>query len=540
MHVEITLKNYRCFSDSEPAKFSLDKGFISFVGANNSGKSTILKFFYEFCDIFKKLSHEWDQGILDRALTGNFVQFKQPSSVAHSDELFCNTNDRGIEICFKFINGKTTEKDETPFLSKMNIIIPRGTQYEFGIELYSNESKVSIFESNNLGYNGTKLIYGNEPIVDLSESLQLLKDLSNTLYIGAFRNIINVVSSNTSYPKYFDIDVGVAFVQAWRNFKTGSLNKDNEDAHKITRDIEHIFEFSNLEINPSASVDTLKLIINGKSYFLSEVGSGITQFILVLATAAMKKPSYILIDEPELNLHPSLQLDFLTTLGSYASEGVLFATHSIGLARSSADKIYSIHLIDGEKRNVSEFEATENLVEFLGELNFSGYKELGFDKILLVEGPTDIKTIQQFLRCYKIDHKIVILPLNGKSQINGSFGPELEEIKRISENISVLVDSERTAPGEKLQERIKEFIKVCKQAGVKCHVLERRAIENYFTDEAIKKAKGNKYCALGHYDKRNQFSPGGSKNENWRIAREMDVKELESTDLGTFLKSLSK
>lgn len=538
MHVEITLKNYRCFSDSEPAKFSLDKGFISFVGANNSGKSTILKFFYEFRDIFRMLSHHRNLGTFQNALSGQFPQFEKPSSIAHSEELFCNTNNRDIEICFKFINAKTIEKDETPFLSQMNIIIPRGTQYQFGIELYSNEGKVEVTDKDTLQYNGTKLCIGNKPIIEISDSLQLLNNLNNTLYIGAFRNIINVVSTDTSYPKYFDIDVGVPFVQSWRNFKMGTLNKDNEDAYKVTKDIEHIFEFSNLEINPSASVDTLKLIINGKSYSLSEVGSGITQFILVLASAAMKKPSYILIDEPELNLHPSLQLDFLTTLGSYASEGVLFATHSIGLARSSADKIYSIHLIDGEKRKISEFEATQNLVEFLGELNFSGYRELGFDKILLVEGPTDVKTIQQFLRCYKIDHKIVILPLGGQSQINGSFGPELEEIKRISENIYVLIDSERTAYGSELQPRLKDFVKVCEQAEVKCHVLERRAIENYFTERAVKNAKGDKYHALGPYDSRDKFSPGVSKNENWIIAREMNFKELEASDLGNFLNSL--
>lgn len=538
MHVEIILKNYRCFSDSEPAKFSLEKGFISFVGANNSGKSTILKFFYEFRSIFKILSYQNYSGTFANALSGQNSQFEKPSSITHSEELFCNTNNRGIEICFKFERAKAIEKDETPLLSQMNIIIPRGTQYYFSIELYSNEGKVEVSKKDTLQYIGTKLCFGNKPIIELSDFQQLFENLFNTLYIGAFRNVINVVPSNTSNTKYFDIDVGESFVHAWRNFKNGTNNKDNEDAFKVNEDIKHIFEFSDLEINPSASVDTLKLLINSKGYFLSEVGSGITQFILVLASAAMKKPSYILIDEPELNLHPSLQLDFLTTLGSYASEGVLFSTHSIGLARSIADKIYSIHLIDGKKRNLSEFEATQNLTEFLGELNFSGYRELGFDKILLVEGPTDIKTFQQFLRCYKKDHKIVILPLGGKSQINGSFGPQLEEITRISANIYALIDSERTAPGEELQPRLKDFIEVCEQAKIKYHVLERRAIENYFTESAVNKAKGDKYHALGPYDSRDQFSPGVNKNENWLIAREMNSEELEASDLGIFLKSL--
>src|SRR3712207_3935622 len=103
------------------------------------------------------------------------------------------------------------------------------------------------------------------------------------------------------------------------------------------------------------------------------MGAGIAQFFLVIATAAMKTPSFILIDEPELNLHPSLQLDFLTTLTSYARNGVLFSTHSSGLARSSAETIYTVSRISTEPSSVNLMEATPRLAEFLGELSYSGY-----------------------------------------------------------------------------------------------------------------------------------------------------------------------
>ncbi|NJD78916.1 MAG: hypothetical protein FIB08_17790 [Candidatus Methanoperedens sp.] len=279
-------------------------------------------------------------------------------------------------------------------------------------------------------------------------------------------------------------------------------------------------------------------MINGKSYFLSEVGSGITQFILVLANAAMKKPAYILIDEPELNLHPSLQLDFLTTLGSYASEGILYSTHSIGLARSSADRVYTVRKDANNGSEITELEATPRLSEFLGELNFSGYRELGFDKILLVEGPTEIKTIQQFLRLYEKDHKIVLLPLGGDSLINGLSELELEEIKRISENTSALIDSERSSSGARLSHNRMAFVEICKKIGINCHVLERRAIENYFTDRALKNAKGEEYNALQFYQKLGDIKPSWSKHENWRIAREMNLNDLNATELGDFLRDL--
>ena len=189
------------------------------------------------------------------------------------------------------------------------------------------------------------------------------------------------------------------------------------------------------------SEQTLQVFINGRSFRLTELGSGLTQFILVLANVATKQPTYILIDEPELNLHPSLQLDFLTTLASYAREGVLFGTHSLGLARASADCIYSLRKAAEGQSEVTDLETTPRLSEFLGELSFSGYRELGFDKIRLVEGRTDVKTIQQFLRRYRTDHQVVLLHLGGS--IDDSREAELEEVLRISHNVFALVDSER-------------------------------------------------------------------------------------------------
>lgn len=43
--VDLVLKNYRCFPSSCPARFSVRSGFTAFVGVNNSGKSSLLKFF---------------------------------------------------------------------------------------------------------------------------------------------------------------------------------------------------------------------------------------------------------------------------------------------------------------------------------------------------------------------------------------------------------------------------------------------------------------------------------------------------------------
>ena len=79
--VAITIKNYRCFSDSRPARFTLKNGLTSFIGVNNVGKSSLLKFFYEFRDLFRI-------GFTNNTITTAGQTFLVPSEVKDPQEIF--------------------------------------------------------------------------------------------------------------------------------------------------------------------------------------------------------------------------------------------------------------------------------------------------------------------------------------------------------------------------------------------------------------------------------------------------------------------
>jgi prefoldin subunit 5 len=237
-------------------------------------------------------------------------------------------------------------------------------------------------------------------------------------------------------------------------------------------------------------------------------------------------------------LHPLLQLDFLTTVGAYATEGLLFATHSVGLARASAERIYSVRKTASQASEIKAFEVTNNLTELLGELGFNAYRDLGFSKVLLVEGPTDVKTIQQLLRHLRKDREILLLPLGGGSMINGKIEVQLQEIMRIGADVTALIDSERAASNDDISLDRKDFIQKCRQNNIRNHVLNLRATENYLSDRAIKIIKGSKYSALSGYQKLADANPSWGKEENWLIAREMHAAEFENSDIGVFLRSI--
>jgi energy-coupling factor transporter ATP-binding protein EcfA2 len=254
----------------------------------------------------------------------------------------------------------------------------------------------------------------------------------------------------------------------------------------------------------------------------------------VLGNALIRRPSFIAIDEPETHLHPTLQLDFLTTLASYARNGVLFATHSMGLARSTADRLYSVQQ-SPQGSIVREYHRTPHFAEFLGSMGIAGLQELGWDKILLVEGPTEVRTFQQFLRRYGKDRSVVLLSLGGSSLINGKCGEHLSEVVRLGGKVAAVIDSERSAVDQELEKPRREFAEICAQLGIECHVLQRRATENYLSDRALKTAFGPSVSEPGHYDKP---EPNWGKTQNWLAARESSLDELNATDLGPFLAQL--
>jgi hypothetical protein len=80
---------------------------------------------------------------------------------------------------------------------------------------------------------------------------------------------------------------------------------------------------------------------------------------------------------------------------------------------------------------------SRELAQLVGALSFTGSAALGFDRILLVESPTDGLALQQFLRLKGKDHRVLTLPLGGSTLINGTSTTEMQltDLKRITPRI---------------------------------------------------------------------------------------------------------
>jgi hypothetical protein len=69
--------------------------------------------------------------------------------------------------------------------------------------------------------------------------------------------------------------------------------------------------------------------------------------------------------------------------------------------------------------------------------------------------------------------------------------------------------------------------------------MKRRSIENYFTTRAVHAALGiSHHRELGHFEGLDAQAQHWAKRDNWRIARAMRLDEIESTDLGEWLRTV--
>jgi ABC-type Mn2+/Zn2+ transport system ATPase subunit len=521
MKIKFQLQNYRCFGD-EPAEFSLKSGVTAFIGANNSGKSTILRFFFEFCPLFiGSADVNWISGALQE---GRKVAL--PPTIRDFRQLFHKGNDHDLVMRIHAADAETgiyskeivLTLDRSTGMAKLSLQdLPRDSFSKLGVQP------------------GKPLLLNTQTGVafDVTPVQTLFGELAKTVYVGPYRSISELGPTGD----YFDVQVGRAFVDRWNAMKTGDDSTNTDAAVAVEREIQRVFKFREFQINATEDKSSLQIIIDNWNYKIQEVGSGLAQFIISLAHAAMKRPRYVLIDEPESNLHASMQLSFVTSLAGYAPGGLLFASHNLGLARSAAERVYVVSRKNATVSRIRNLEAKGTLSEIAGELNFSAYKELGFSSLLLVEGPTEVKTVQQFLRKLGIEQHVLMIPLGGNSMINGNREDELRELVRITTNVFALVDSERTSDKAELPRDREGFKKACESLGIKCHFTERRSLENYFPAAAVQSVYGRSSKALGAFESVKD-RPNWAKAENWRIAQAMKLEDLSGTDLGEFFKTL--
>lgn len=141
------------------------------------------------------------------------------------------------------------------------------------------------------------------------------------------------------------------------------LGLKNESNEIVSVDIDNISKYVKTKFNFEEGIFFLK---NGRILSLSS-GQNIYSYMLTCLVAEIQEESLIIIDEPELYLHPSLEIGLISMLKSILKETssyALIATHSALMAREVEKKGITI-LKRGENYSTNQQPSFETFGESL-------------------------------------------------------------------------------------------------------------------------------------------------------------------------------
>jgi AAA15 family ATPase/GTPase len=320
-----------------------------------------------------------------------------------------------------------------------------------------------------------------------------------------------------------------------RLFFLKNQDLDSED-YKVYRSIYDTFlRITGSKFNVVPTRDNQVVVVyNTNEHWIpaSDSGLGLSDVLIIVTLLNTLDCNVFLLEEPENHLHAEYQKKVLDYLSSIKSKQFFITTHSpVFLDSNVVDRIFYCKN-DGEI-TISDQTSKSEMIRSLG---YSVTENLVADLIILLEGPTDIPVITEMLNWLGINalYNVKYWPLGG--DIMGSLDLSVFAER---ENVFALIDSD---PGSSTQRT--RFMRNCKKHGVYCKQLERYSIENYFPMEAIRKAfprqipaKVKDLSSTKSVDAQIGFKAKSKtiKTKNAQIVENMDISDVEETDLYEFL-----
>ena len=354
---------------------------------------------------------------------------------------------------------------------------------------YSDRSHVTIRQQEG----GTGPIFDPQPTAEQSfRSVYIVPDPG----IGLLRHqsrtpkyIMNQVD-NRIFSEVTGLEILFA-LQYYANRKERGFKP--EDYKRIIDDVKRFFpEVEELvsDLNED-NVATLKYREYGRTFDVVYAGTGIKHFVDIFVKATLSKASMVLIDEPEMGLHPSLQRELLTHFSELAEDKKMqffIATHSpVFLADPDKVTVFCVQNRSGERSACSI--PRESLYTMWGDLGFRPGDLLQNDIVLMVEGQSDVIFFEDVIhRLYQKEFKNVAV---GVVQYGGDAAAGIIKGKV---NVSNIVPGhtyrlwirDRDAPlnDEQPSPNSTKFRNALERGGETCHILHKREIEFYIPEVA--------------------------------------------------------
>jgi predicted ATPase len=262
-----------------------------------------------------------------------------------------------------------------------------------------------------------------------------------------------------------DAAVGhVSFQNNWWNFEsvTGvllALDRRADLRLKIEARLQQLFDRSVL-LSWSQSGLSVRIspMSGGASYAANHEASGILQLVALLAAIHNDDIGGLLIDEPEISLHPQHQAFVLDEMERVAGDPsdptrkiIVIATHSASLLPlRKISELPSIAFFNSASKPPAQVPCDADILKraklaaLVARLSTTHRMAMFAEHVLLVEGPSDEIIATQLAR--RLDLRLLarnaqILPVTGK----GEFGEAAKLLRLVNKRVAILADLDALA-----------------------------------------------------------------------------------------------
>jgi len=250
----------------------------------------------------------------------------------------------------------------------------------------------------------------------------------------------------------------------WWNFEsvTGSLFVLNHRADlrlKIEARLQQLFDRS-VQLSWSQQGLTIRIspMSGGAPYAANYEASGILQLVALLAAIHNDEIGALLIDEPEISLHPQHQAFLLEEMEKVAGDPsdptrklIVIATHSASLLplRRISD-LPTIAFFNSVRQSPAQVPEDAEILErtklaaMVARLSTTHRMAMFAERVLLVEGPSDEIITTQLARelgLRLLARNAQILPVTGK----GEFAEAAKLFRLMNKQVAVLADLDALA-----------------------------------------------------------------------------------------------
>lgn len=265
-----------------------------------------------------------------------------------------------------------------------------------------------------------------------------------------------------------------------------NLTPDNY--HSILTEVSNYFpDILNLNSDRTEEdVATLTYEEYGKKLDILYSGTGLKHFLDILIKITLSGATIVLLDEPELGLHPDLQrrfIDYLHQLAEQKGIQIFIGSHSqVILNYAESIKFYRVLNNAGDRKILPvDKEAVHTVLSDLGIRPSDLFNQ---DICLLIEGASEVVYFEHVIRTlYKDDFEKVAIGIiqYGGGAAEGIVSGSIDVSNIIPSQKYLLWLRDRDAkPVENPSQASTKFKNKITQNGYECHILLKREIEFYY------------------------------------------------------------